>query len=83
MYTIYDYSFSINKNSSVEEKVVLNYYFSTMYTVTLKPNKEKQLIKHHPWVFSGAIDKIEPKFTSVILTPPCLNKPRKYKFCYL
>ena len=33
-----------------------------MYKVTLKPNKEKQLLKHHPWVFSGAIESVEPKF---------------------
>ena len=44
-----------------------------MYTVTLKPNKEKQLIKHHPWVFSGAIDKIEPKFTSGALAKVLAN----------
>ena len=35
-----------------------------MYNVILKPNKEKQLLKHHPWVFSGAIDNIEPKFVN-------------------
>ena len=44
-----------------------------MYTVTLKQNKEKQLIKHHPWVFSGAIDKIEPKFTSGALAKVLAN----------
>ncbi len=33
-----------------------------MYTITIKNTKEKQLIKHHPWVFTGAIDKVEPEF---------------------
>ena len=64
MYTIYDYYSSIKKKKDVEEKVFMNYYFSTMYNVILKPNKEKQLLKHHPWVFSGAIDNIEPKFVN-------------------
>ncbi len=34
-----------------------------MYTITIKNTKEKQLIKHHPWVFTGAIEKIEPAFS--------------------
>jgi len=29
-------------------------------TVILKPGKEKPLTKKHPWVFSGAIDRISP-----------------------
>ncbi len=27
-----------------------------MQTITIKDGKEKQLLRHHPWVFSGAID---------------------------
>ena len=34
-----------------------------MYKIVLKEGKEKQLLKHHPWVFSGAIDSISPQFT--------------------
>lgn len=26
-----------------------------MQTITIKGGKEKQLLRHHPWVFSGAI----------------------------
>lgn len=33
-----------------------------MYRISVKEGKEKQLVKHHPWVFSGAIDKVEPEF---------------------
>ena len=33
-----------------------------MYRITVKDGKEKQLVKHHPWVFSGAIDRVEPQF---------------------
>ena len=33
-----------------------------MYRITIKHGKEKQLLRHHPWVFTGAIDKTEPKF---------------------
>ncbi|HEX4325638.1 MAG TPA: class I SAM-dependent methyltransferase, partial [Burkholderiales bacterium] len=32
---------------------------SRLKTVTLKPGKEKSLLRHHPWVFSGAIAKVE------------------------
>ena len=30
-----------------------------MYRITIHRGKEKQLLKHHPWVFSGAIASIE------------------------
>ena len=30
-----------------------------MLTITIKEGKEKLLLKHHPWVFSGAIGKTE------------------------
>ena len=33
-----------------------------MYEIVLKTGKEKQLLKHHPWVFSGAIDSVSPIF---------------------
>lgn len=32
-----------------------------MQTITIKDGKEKQLLRHHPWVFSGAIDSIANK----------------------
>ena len=25
----------------------------------LKPGREKSLLRHHPWVFSGAIDRVD------------------------
>lgn len=34
-----------------------------MQTITIKDGKEKQLLRHHPWVFSGAIDSITEKDT--------------------
>jgi 23S rRNA (cytosine1962-C5)-methyltransferase len=30
-----------------------------MASIILKPGREKPLLRHHPWIFSGAIDKIE------------------------
>jgi len=30
-----------------------------MKSIRLKPGREKSVLKHHPWVFSGAIDSIE------------------------
>ena len=34
-----------------------------MITIQLKPKKEESLQRFHPWVFSGAIQKIEGKPT--------------------
>lgn len=34
-----------------------------MYRITIKEGKEKQLLRHHPWVFTGAIEKCEEKFS--------------------
>ena len=34
-----------------------------MYTVTIAKGKEAILLKHNPWVFSGAIEKTSPAFT--------------------
>lgn len=34
-----------------------------MYRITICKGKEKQALKHHPWVFSGAVESVEPKFT--------------------
>ncbi|MFZ0135405.1 MAG: class I SAM-dependent rRNA methyltransferase [Desulfobacterales bacterium] len=31
-----------------------------MKSVSLKPGREKSLHRHHPWIFSGAIDRIDP-----------------------
>ncbi|MBR1918983.1 MAG: class I SAM-dependent rRNA methyltransferase [Spirochaetales bacterium] len=33
-----------------------------MYEITILQGKEKQLLKNHPWVFSGAIEKASPAF---------------------
>ncbi len=33
-----------------------------VYRVTIRNGKEKQLLRHHPWVFSGAIKETEPRF---------------------
>lgn len=33
-----------------------------MYRITIREGKEKLLLKHHPWVFTGAIGKCEPAF---------------------
>ena len=30
-----------------------------MYTIRIKEGREKLLVKHHPWVFSGAIEHID------------------------
>ncbi len=30
-----------------------------MHTITIKAGREKLLLKHHPWVFSGAIDRVD------------------------
>lgn len=33
-----------------------------MYKVVIREGKEKQLQKHHPWVFTGAIESVGPVF---------------------
>lgn len=35
-----------------------------MYKIRISKNKEKQLEKHHPWVFSGAIESVTPSFST-------------------
>ena len=35
-----------------------------MYVISLKEGREKLPAKHHPWVFSNAIDKVEPAFSA-------------------
>jgi 23S rRNA (cytosine1962-C5)-methyltransferase len=32
---------------------------ATMHALHLKPGREKSLLRRHPWVFSGAIDRVE------------------------
>ena len=32
-----------------------------MNTVTLKPSKEKSLLRRHPWVYATAIDRVDGK----------------------
>jgi 23S rRNA (cytosine1962-C5)-methyltransferase len=43
-----------------------------MVSIVLKPGREKSLLRHHPWVFSGAIERVEgdprPGETVEILT---------------
>ena len=43
-----------------------------MISIVLKPGREKSLLRHHPWVFSGALENIEgdprPGETVEILT---------------
>ena len=34
-----------------------------MYKVIIKEGKDRTIRRHHPWVFSGAIDRIEPAYT--------------------
>ena len=34
-----------------------------MYRITIKEGKDKAPRRHHPWIFSGAIEKTEPSFT--------------------
>jgi 23S rRNA (cytosine1962-C5)-methyltransferase len=38
-----------------------NYYLYTMIEVILKKGKEKAVLHRHPWVFSGAIEKVMGK----------------------
>ena len=33
-----------------------------MYRIIIREGKEKQLEKHHPWVFTGAIEEVSPVF---------------------
>lgn len=44
------------------------------YTITIKEGKEKQLLRHHPWVFSGAIKKVEPQFNIASWADVCTEK---------
>ena len=43
-----------------------------MVSIVLKPGREKSLLRHHPWIFSGAIERVEgdprPGETVEILT---------------
>lgn len=34
-----------------------------MYRITIREGKEKLLVKHHPWVFSGAVESVEPSYS--------------------
>ena len=38
-------------------------YDEGMYRITIKEGKDKAPRRHHPWVFSGAIENIEPEAT--------------------
>ena len=41
-----------------------DWYDYHMYRITIKEGKEKLPMKHHPWIFSGAISRIEPRFAA-------------------
>ncbi len=49
-----------------------------MYEVTILQGKEKQLVKNHPWVFTGAIDKVSPDFRDAGLA-----KVRDYRGAFI
>lgn len=42
----------------------MNLNILSMYSILLKEGREKLPAKHHPWVFSNAIEKTEPAFTA-------------------
>lgn len=33
--------------------------FDSMPSITLKPQREKSLLRHHPWIFSGAVAQVD------------------------
>ena len=45
-------------------------------TITLKPTKEKSILRRHPWVFSGAIKAIENGITNGEIVEIKSNKGR-------
>ena len=47
-----------------------------MKKVTLKPTKEKSLLRKHPWVFSGAIKKIDEGIKDGDIVEVLNNKER-------
>ena len=45
-------------------------------TITLKPTKEKSILRRHPWVFSGAIKAIENGISNGDIVEIISNKER-------
>jgi len=48
-----------------------------MATITLKPGREKSLLRRHPWIFSGAIGGLEgnPKSGDTVLVADAAQQP--------
>ena len=42
--------------------------------IILKKGREKSLLRRHPWIFSGAVEKIEGSYTNVVGFPVELVK---------
>ncbi len=47
--------------SSAEDLQEINYYLCAMVEIVLKKGKEKAALQRHPWVFSGALEKVKGK----------------------
>ena len=48
--------------------------------IYLKPRKEESLLRQHPWVFSGAIKRMEGQPNTGDLVEVCANKGRTLGF---
>lgn len=48
-----------------------------MKKIILKPGKEESLLRHHPWVFSGAINSIDPEIKEGDLVEVFSSKGKK------
>jgi len=49
------------KDAACEENAQFFLYFCIMIEVILKKGKEKAAVLRHPWIFSGALDKVKGK----------------------
>ena len=52
---------SIAERQTLYAKLPANYYLCRMVEIILKKGKEKAALQRHPWVFSGALEKIKGK----------------------
>ena len=61
-----------NPSIKIKNKMFMN----NLTKIILKPGKEKSLLRFHPWVFSGAIKKIEglPKEGDIVEVKHIMNK---------